>query len=88
VNSTNSQQYNYTHSPVFHGSISDRCQQNRSMERRQISISVDLSWSACRARTQIDLKAIRPWKDERSIWEVEKDCSLKCRLLIKMMTYC
>jgi len=24
--------------------------------------------SACWARTQTNLKAIRPWKDERSIW--------------------
>jgi len=43
-----------------------------SMERRQRSISIYLSWSVCGGGTQIDLKAIRPWKDERSIWEVEK----------------
>jgi len=33
------------------------------MERCQRSISVDLSWSVCGDRTQIDLKAIRPWID-------------------------
>jgi len=77
----------YTHSPAFHVPISDRSCWDRSMERRQRSILVVLSWSVCRARTQIDLKAIRSWKDESSIWEIEKDCSLKCRPLIKMKIY-
>jgi len=68
-----------TESPAFHVSISDRSQRDRSMERCQRSISVVLSWSVCRARTQIDLKAIRPWKDERSIWE-----TCRKRLFAKM----
>jgi len=35
-------------------------------------ISIYLSWSVCGDRTEIDLKAIKPRKDARSIWEVEK----------------